>query len=1063
VCHTIVRSQEAINEIPAAIVAHTGTPRKSIKQAVPDSPAYTRNSGPEQACDGDRRRLIRRGNMIEITSFTKAGGPLSKRISLGPDGKLIKDGSACSMAAGSGRRIKLNGVHQLATLIGGLKSTQAFALGALRHELPDRVRITTKGKLAKVNGAATADLITRTSANIMYRKQPAFALFDHDTKGMPASVARRIADLGGFWAALVSVLPELELVARVERKSTSSGIFREDTGEKFPDSAGVHVYVQVRDATDIPRFLKALHDRCWLHGLGWKMVGAGGQLLDRSIIDSSVGLAERLVFEAAPVVDAPLAQDQASRVPAAFDGEILDTLATCPPPTIVELAALKQLRGKAAHSLAGESAKAREAFIREQAERHGVSPDVVAKQCRGVLLPPVVLPFDDEELTGITVAEVLADPERYEGETLADPLEGVDYGTGKAKILRRTDGTVIVHSFAHGGITYELKYDASAIEAALSEAEPGAVADLFVRLVLAGEIDDVEIEYLIELTAKRAGVGKLPVKRKLKAAREEQKRMRRQEAEQRRAAERLDPRPRLIVPDPAAEYLPQMAALNDVLGKCEDPEPPCRNDDGVVTVVRNRRIPLLHTLTDHGSNGADTDDSRLPMPEQPLLTQLNEVTLAELIERHVEYYDPITGAAVHLPTPFVRHYVQRHDDALPRISGVATLPLVLPDGTILSGRGLDRRTGIVFRVPDRMQALLPRKEDCTPAAARAAMRFLTEDWLCDVSADYAGKCVLVTVPLTILERLLLPERPAFFITAGQRGGGKTIVCNMISAAAVGTRAPAAAWSPQAEERRKALFSYLLTGIPFLMWDNIPLGMAISCPSIEKALTSPEYADRVLGESNAITVNATTIMGFTGNNIAPRGDLTSRSLIARLNVDRPDPENREFKHPDPIGWTEAHRGKILAALYTILLANPRLQVGGAATPAETRFKAWWNLIGAAVEHAAAEPIRFRDMFLAGEAEDEAACSRATVLGEIRSRWPNGASANEMASYFGAHEGNPVWLAIEAATGKAVKVMSPTVLTWRLKALIDAPTPVGSEVLVLRYLPANQAGTFVAKEV
>ena len=39
-----------------------------------------------------------------------------------------------------------------------------------------------------------------------------------------------------------------------------------------------------------------------------------------------------------------------------------------------------------------------------------------------------ILPFDDEQLAGTTVADVLANPERYEGETLADPLEGIEYG-----------------------------------------------------------------------------------------------------------------------------------------------------------------------------------------------------------------------------------------------------------------------------------------------------------------------------------------------------------------------------------------------------------------------------------------------------------------------------------------------------------------------------------------------------------------------------------------------------------------------------------------------------------
>ena len=132
------------------------------------------------------------------------------------------------------------------------------------------------------------------------------------------------------------------------------------------------------------------------------------------------------------------------------------------------------------------------------------------------------------------------------------------------------------------------------------------------------------------------------------------------------------------------------------------------------------------------------------------------------------------------------------------------------------------------------------------------------------------------------------------------------------------------------------------GLPFLMWDNIPLGAAIGCPAIERALTTEVYSDRVLGVSEYREVPAYTVQTFTGNNISPRGDLASRSLTARITVDRPDPENRKFTHADPIAWTEQNRADILSALYTILLGNPRFKNMKANKPAETRFKAWWHL-------------------------------------------------------------------------------------------------------------------------
>ena len=104
---------------------------------------------------------------------------------------------------------------------------------------------------------------------------------------------------------------------------------------------------------------------------------------------------------------------------------------------------------------------------------------------------------------------------------------------------------------------------------------------------------------------------------------------------------------------------------------------------------------------------------------------------------------------------------------------------------------------------------------------------------------------------------------------------------MISVAVLGRRAAAAAWSPSEEERRKALFAYLGEGVALLVWDNIPRGAVISCPSIEKALTAETYKDRILGVTETRTVPASTVHVFTGNNIAPRGDMASRSLTARL--------------------------------------------------------------------------------------------------------------------------------------------------------------------------------------
>src|SRR5215467_12377599 len=380
----------------------------------------------------------------------------------------------------------------------------------------------------------------------------------------------------------------------------------------------------------------------------------------------------------------------------------------------------------------------------------------------------------------------------------------------------------------------------------------------------------------------------------------------------------------------------------------------------------------------------------LPPPEQWVLCKLKEMEVAEMIEEHIDYYTEDEDGnirSVHLPTPFVQHFMRRHDGVLPTVVAIAMEPIVLADGVMLAPDGLDRDRGIIFIVQEELRAVIPQGQDCTPERVKAAMEFLCDELLVDVATDYVGKATIIAAALTLIERSMLPDRPCFFVTAGRRGGGKTTTLTMLIMAVTGIWPAAAAWSTNEEERRKALLSYFLYGVSYILWNNIARGTQISCPHIEKSCTSAYYSDRRLGVSELVATAASTIHLFTGNNIGPCGDLASRSLRIRLAVDRTDPENRAFRHPDPIGWTEGHRAEILRALYTVLLGNPILRSPPDAE-AKTRFKVWWRLIGSAVEHAArlaGQDLDFKNLFLSQEDDDEDSVSLADALAVMERRW------------------------------------------------------------------------------
>jgi hypothetical protein len=633
---------------------------------------------------------------LEITLLAKDDGPLTKQITLGEDGMPRSDGSACRMARGEARRWRLDGVAELAALIDAMQSNEAIALGSLRDDLPERVEITTKGNL---NGQA----IARTSDNIVYcQGRAALMLFDFDSKGMPAEVTAELQRVGGFWPALLNTIPGLKGAGRVARRSTSAGLYRTDTGAQLPGSGGEHDYITATDGADIERALRAAHDRCWLAGLGWLMVGESGQLLERSIVDRMVGAAERLAFEGPPILTAPLAQSRELRRPQVHDGAVVDTAIAIPPLTVVEQSRLSEIKARWKVALATEAAKARAAYIAsragELAKATGITAQaaahVIARQCDGVLLPDVVLPFDDAEFAGCTVGDVLADPQRFADATLADPVEGVGYGRNCAKIMIGSDGTPWVNSFAHGRATYQLRYDARALRNLLEQADDADVLGAMIALDAQAEIDEVELEGLIRYLKKRTGEGIFPIKRKVREARERRAAAAQQKQRERLRAERNDQRPQIACPALDAPWLPVMDTILEVVSQAEPPQKIKRDIDDAATRPRRTVVPRTHAFSDE-----EETDSKLPTPEQWALLRMNDMELAEEIERHIDFVDE-EGRSVHLPMSFVRHFLQRND-GLPTVVAIATLPIVLADGRVLAKEygDFDEVRGIYFVIP----------------------------------------------------------------------------------------------------------------------------------------------------------------------------------------------------------------------------------------------------------------------------------------------------------------------------------------------------------------------------
>jgi hypothetical protein len=407
------------------------------------------------------------GTAVTFSVLTKTGGPLSKRISLGPDGNPLSDGSACLMITGTATTVSLPFI-KFGDVVETLTPQKAIALGTIQGaEIGQELPVVTVRRLRE--GKAPAGAISRTQDHFGLPDGPGLILIDIDLKGASPKARAAIDAAGGPFEAILTVVPALGAAPRAMRASTSAGLSNPKTNEIWPGSDGLHIYIPVQDAHDIPRSLRALHDRLALNGLGWTLLGRSGAILERSLVDVSVGSPERLIFEGAPVIEPPLIQAPRPVLMVNTDAAPLDTVTGILDLTKAERDTLARMRGQARKDVAQASTQRR----KEWAKARGVD---IAKRTKGnakeiteqllqsgphdpgnpiELTGVLLLEFDDPKIGEITVSQMMADLERYTGETLADPLEGSAYGRGKAMVMGTDkNGLLRIHSFAHGGMSY---------------------------------------------------------------------------------------------------------------------------------------------------------------------------------------------------------------------------------------------------------------------------------------------------------------------------------------------------------------------------------------------------------------------------------------------------------------------------------------------------------------------------------------------------------------------------------------------------------------------------------
>ena len=243
--------------------------------------------------------------------------------------------------------------------------------------------------------------------------------------------------------------------------SASSGITVNSIVGPFK---GVHAFVFVDDASQIPETLAILHKRAVILGYGYPLITKAGVTLIRSLVDTAMKTPNQPCFEGGAILAEGLTQER--KILCSELGETPNFL-DIEPLSLEEDAEFEIKTKELTGSVSEEAAAVRASWLEEHGKKlaaKGCEPGTIKKILDAALSGERPILSSDFEIHtdryGIkTVRELLAEPEVYHEATCGDPLDPED-GAGKAKIYTlNQEGRPAIHSFAHGGATYILEED----------------------------------------------------------------------------------------------------------------------------------------------------------------------------------------------------------------------------------------------------------------------------------------------------------------------------------------------------------------------------------------------------------------------------------------------------------------------------------------------------------------------------------------------------------------------------------------------------------------------------
>lgn len=252
---------------------------------------------------------------------------------------------------------------------------------------------------------------------------------------------------------------------------------------------------------------------------------------------------------------------------------------------------------------------------------------------------------------------------------------------------------------------------------------------------------------------------------------------------------------------------------------------------------------------------------------------------------------------------------------LPPLIGIATAPIVAPDGKIHTQEGYQAETRYFYCAKEELNL---GDTTPTPENVEKAKKLILNELLGDFPfADDASRANTIGLMLNPFVRLLIQgSTPLHAIDSSTPGTGKTLLATVASMPFTVSIPAIMTAGKDDDEWRKRITAKLMNAPSHILIDNIKWRLVSG--DLAGALTIDEWEDRILGQSATIRLPVRCTWIATGNNLEFSDEIARRTVWIRLDakVERPW-ERTGFKHENLRSWAREHRGEIVTALLTLV--------------------------------------------------------------------------------------------------------------------------------------------------